>query len=322
MQQSLGDHLAHLVRRQGQNMAAFAQAVGLSPSTLSRVRTGQRLPSATQLETWADALKLEPEARQQLRELLMLAKTPPEVRARLAQAEQQASDEQGKRSRLEEDYGRYRRDQRYHDGWWLTFSNSFQNDGRIQRSLLRIADDRAELQVREYGRLHYSYHGSFETLGDKVFLRLTEDRGAVEHVQITLDSLFDYREPSFLYGLVCGISGKDVRHPISYPACSRMLMMFVARSEDLPEGGEQLTRLQAVLGSYAPESLRPCWPRFLGDGDWFAEVMRLGDEPLDAAILRLIDHRPRAGEHVLRAALGGSEAENGLETKPRSAVQS
>ena len=307
--QTLGECLAHLVRRRGQTMADFAKAVGLSPSTLSRVRTGQRLPSPVQLETWSDALKLEREARQQLRELLLLAQTPPEVRARLEQAEEQASEEQGKRSRLEEDYGRYRRDQRYHDGWWLTFSNSFQNDGRIQRSLLRIADDRAELQVREYGRLHYSYHGSFETLGDKVFLRLTEDRGAVEHVQITLDSLFDYREPSFLYGLVCGISGKDVRYPISFPACSRIVMMFVARSEDLIEGSEQLNRLQAVLGSYAPESLRPCWPRFLGDGDWFAETMRLGDESLDAAILRLIDNRTRPGDHVLRATLGAATGE-------------
>ena len=312
-QQTLGECLAHLVRRQGQTMGDFAKAVGLSPSTLSRVRTGQRLPSPVQLDAWSDALKLDREARQQLRELLLLAQTPPEVRARLVQAEAQASDEQGKRSRLEEDYGRYRRDQRYHDGWWLTFSNSFQNDGRIQRSLLRIADDRAELQVREYGRLHYSYHGSFETLGDKVFLRLTEDRGAVEHVQITLDSLFDYREPSFLYGLVCGISGKDVRYPISFPACSRIVMMFVARSEDLVEGSEQLNRLQAVLGSYAPESLRPCWPRFLGDGDWFAETMRLGDESLDTAILRLIDNRTRPGDHVLRAALGaaGGEAARG-----------
>jgi|GEM_PF-6342280 len=304
--QTLGEFLAHLVRRQGQTMADFAKAVGLSPSTLSRVRTGQRLPTATQLETWADALKVDRDARQQLHELLLLAQTPPAVRDRLVQAEQQASAEQDKRSRLEEDYGRYRRDQRYHDGWWLTFSSSFQNDGRIQRSLLRIGDDRAELQVREYGRLHYSYHGSFETLGDKVFMRLTEDRGAVEHVQITLDSLFDYREPSFLYGLVCGISGKDVRYPISFPACSRIVMMFVGRADDLPEGGEQLNRLQAVLGSYAPESLHPCWPRFLGDGDLFAESLRLGDEPLDAAILRLIDNRTRPGEHVLRAALGAA----------------
>jgi transcriptional regulator with XRE-family HTH domain len=316
LQPTLGEFLSHLVRRQGQTMADFAKAVGLSPSTLSRVRTGQRLPSEAQLQAWADVLKLDREARQQLHEHLLLARTPPAVRARLVQAEQQATDEQDKRSRLEEDYGRYRRDQRYHDGWWLTFSSSFQSDGRIQRSLLRIADDRADLQVREYGRLHYSYHGSFETLGDKVFLRLTEDRGAVEHVQITLDSLFDYREPSFLYGLVCGISGKDVRHPVSYPACSRMLMMFIGRCDDLPADGEQMTRVQSVLGSYAPESLRPCWPRFLGDGDWFAETLRLGDEPLDAAILRLIDNRTRSGDYVLRATFSPAPHEAEARTVP------
>lgn len=301
---SLGDFLGHLVKRQGMTMADFAQAAGVSASTLSRIRTGQRLPTATQVARWAEALRLDREARAKLDELLLLAQTPPEVRARLAQAERDAHREQDQRARVEEDYGRYRRDQRYHDGWWLTFSTSFQDDGRIQRSLLRIAGDRADLEVREYGRLHYSYHGGFEVLGDKVFLRLTEDRGAVEHVQIILDSLFDYREPSFLYGLVCGISGKDVRHPVSYPACSRILVMFVGREEDLPADGERIQHLQAVLGSYAPESLHPCWPRFLGDGDWFAQAMRLGDEPLDAAILRLVDNRPKDGERVLKAVLG------------------
>lgn len=300
-QQSLGEYLAHLVRRQGLTMGDFAKRVGLSPSTLSRVRTGLRLPAPAQLEGWCDALALADDERQQLRELLLLAHTPSEVRARLARAEREASSEQDKRARLEEGYGAYRREQRYHDGWWLTFSSSFRNDGRVQRSLLRIAGDRAELQVREYGRLHYGYHGSFETLGDKVFVRLTEDRGAVEHVQLTLDSLFDHREPSILYGLVCGISGKDVRCPVSVPACSRILTMFVGRAEDLP--AERLTRLQDALGAYPPGSLRPCWPSFLGDGDWFAEALRLEDEPLDAAILRLIDNRARPGDHVLRAGL-------------------
>ncbi len=295
-----GDFLAALVRKQGLSMADFALRVELSPSTLSRVRTGQRLPTSEQIERWADELKLDREDRAAFLDLALLAQTPPEVRQRLAQAEQQASSEQDKRSRLEHDFGNYRKDQHYHDGWWLSYSNSFLDDGRVQRSLLHIDGDKVSMQVRESGRVHYSYHGSFEVLADKVFIRMSEDRGGVEYVQITLDSLFDWREPSFLYGLVCGISGKSVRHPLSYPAASRILLLHVAAAAGETEPPAEL---EEILGSFAPEALSPCWPKLLGSDAYLRECLQLGDERFDAAVLRLIDSRMPAGQRVLRAAL-------------------
>jgi len=301
---SLGDALAHFVRRQGLTMTTFAQRLGVTPSTLSRMRTGQRLPSEAQLASWSDALHLGAEDRRALADLLALARTPPEVRARLAQAEQHVDVERDRRERLAQDYGEYRRAQRFHDGWWLTFSRSFRSDGTVQRSLLRIAGNRAELEVRELGHVQFSYHGEVEALGDKIFLRLSEDRGAFEHVQIILDSLFDYREPSFLYGLVCGISGKSAHHPLSYPAAARLLVMHIGRESEFPADGATMQRVMQVLGGFKADQLRQLWPTFLGNADWHAQCLRLGDEPLDAAILRLIDNRQRDGEDVLRAVLG------------------
>ncbi len=297
-----GEFLASTVRRHGLSMADFSAKVGLSPSTLSRVRTGQRLPTAEQLTQWADALHLDKETRAQFMEMALLARTPAEVRSRLQQVEQLVNDEQHKRTRLEHDYGRYRKEQRFHDGWWLTYSASFLNDGRIQRGLLRIADDQAHLQVREVGRVHYSYHGTIEALGDKLFIRISEDRGGFEHVQITLDSLFDYQEPSFLYGMVCGISGKDRLHPLSYPAASRILLLHVGR-DDTPGIAAKCARLEPILGSFEPRSVRPCWPAFLGDDAHLRQCLRLGTEPLDDTVLRLIDNRLKPGDHVLRALL-------------------
>jgi transcriptional regulator with XRE-family HTH domain len=295
-----GEFLATAVRRQGLSMADFAARVGLSPSTLSRVRTGQRLPAAEQVARWADELRLDAEARATFMELSLLARTPLEVRQRLAQAEQAATAEQDKRARLEQDFGEYRKDQRYHDGWWLSYSSSFLDDGRIQRSLLHVEGDRVSMQVSEAGRLHYSYHGSFEVLADKVFIRMAEDRGGVEYVQITLDSLFDWREPSFHYGLVCGISGKSVRHPISFPAAGRILLLHVAAAQGETEAPEELTE---ILGAFTPQELAPCWPRLLGSEAYLRQCLGLRDEDLDAAILRLIDNRLGAANHVLRAEL-------------------
>src|SRR5262245_23055820 len=70
-----GEFLATLVRRQGMSMADFAARVGLSASTLSRVRTGQRLPAPEQVAKWADALALDPENRALFIELALLART-------------------------------------------------------------------------------------------------------------------------------------------------------------------------------------------------------------------------------------------------------
>jgi hypothetical protein len=144
--------------------------------------------------------------------------------------------------------------------------------------------------------LHYSYHGSFEVLGDKAFLRLAEDRGDHEYVQMTLHTLFDLREPTFLLGLVSGISGKDVRHPVSYPAAARIILLHC--------GLEAGRRLEPLLGSWSPRELAPCWPEEMGPDRRLRHALRVEeDADLDAAILGLIGNRLGEG-HVLRAALG------------------
>lgn len=300
---TFGDAFGALLRSRGMKVADCARKLGVAPSTLSRLHSGARLPNEDQVDRICLALACTPEERARLGELAQLAHTPAAVRERLAAAERQASTADAAKERLARDYGAYRKAQGYHDGWWLTFSTSFQDGGRLQRSLLRVRGDTAGLQVREYGRLRYSYHGSMETLGDKAFLRLAEDRGGVEYVQIVLDSLFDFPEPSFLYGLILGISGKDVHHPLTYPACSRMLLLHVGREADLPENGETMQRIHACLGTFDLGTLRECWPRFLGDGDHHAQCLRLDDERLDDAIRRLIDNTLRPGEHVLHARM-------------------
>ena len=299
---SFGELLAHWVRRQGMTMAEFAKRMKLSPSTLSRIRTGTRQPNARQLTRWADALRLDPEARRQFIDLALLEQTPSEIRERLASTEAQADQARDQRAQLAADYGRYRTNQGFHDGWWLTYSSSFLNDGNIQRSLIHLQGTAAEMQVRDAGRLHYSYHGQAEALGDKLFIRLSEDRGGAEYVQITLHSLFDYQRPSFLYGLVCGISGKDVRHPLSVPAASRILFLYAGNDVDLPANGSAFQRLESVLGTYDPKQMKHLWPTFLGDSDYLRDCLRLGDEALDSAVLRIIDSRGPNGDHVLRAA--------------------
>jgi hypothetical protein len=80
--------------------------------------------------------------------------------------------------------------------------------------------------------------------------------------------------------------------------------LYIGRDHDLPDGSETMERINAILGTFDMSTLRECWPGFLGNGDHHAQCLRLGDEPLDQAILRLIDNRLQAGEHVLRARLG------------------
>jgi transcriptional regulator with XRE-family HTH domain len=295
-----GEFLATMVRRQGLSMADFAARIGQSASTLSRVRTGLRKPRPEQVARWADALQLAPADRTTFLDLALLELTPVAVRERLSQAEQVASNEQSKRFRLENDFGAYRKGQRYHDGWWLSYSASFVNDGRIQRSLLHIDGDGVSMQVHEAGQVHYSYHGTVEVLADKVFIRMAEDRGGVEYVQITLDSLFDWREPSFLYGLVCGISGKSVHHPLSFPACSRILLLHVAAAQGEQEAPEELTDL---LGCFTPEAIGPCWPKLLGNDTYLRRCLGITEQSLDEAVLRLVDNRLPGDGHVLRASL-------------------
>jgi transcriptional regulator with XRE-family HTH domain len=294
-----GDLLTALLRRRGLTLAELAPQVGVSASTLSRIRSGQRAPTETQARALAEALGLNGAEAEEFIARALLQTVPAAVRERLRAVEAQASAAQDRSRQLAQDYARYRSDTGFHDGWWLTYSRSFFNDGRIQRSLLRLQGGEARLLAGEHGILRYTYHGRCEALGDKLFIRVSEDRGAVEHVQITCHSLFDLSQPAFLYGLVCGISGTDVRHPVSWPAAARILLLH-AGALDAPDRERQLT---ATLGGFEAGRLKGAWPSFLGEDDHLRTALQLGDEPTDAAVMRLTDNR-LGGDHVLRAALG------------------
>jgi transcriptional regulator with XRE-family HTH domain len=288
------------VRRARLTMTQVAKRSGISASVLSRLRTGERAPTEAQLKLLARHLKLNGADLSQFNDLAVLARTPGPVRERLAQAEAAATSALEGRQELERQYAAERQANDWHDGWWLGYSQSFRNDGRIQRSLLKVERDQVRVQVMEGGSLQYSYHGTFEVLGDKIFVRASEDRGAMEHVQITLHSLFDFREPTVLYGLVCGISGRDLRNPVSFPAASRMLLLY-AGSPDLPPA--TVRSLQAILGGWAPAALVPCWPSFLGSHAHLHAALQVVDNDLDAAVLRLIDNHIATTDHVHRAEL-------------------
>jgi len=295
---TFGDQLAQHVKRQGLTMAQFAAQVGVAASTLSRIRAGTRRPNLQQVEAWADALRLGKSERTAFTDLALLTRAPRELRARLDQAEDRVADEQARRVRLEEGFTALRQARAWYDGWWLTASLSFQNDGRVQRSLLRLDGPEARLTVMEVGRTLFSYRGRFEMLGDKAFIRLEEERGGVEYVQITLQTTFDAGEPVFLYGLVTGISGKDLRRPVSYPACSRILMLHAG----LAQGG----RLEPYLGLFSTEAATPLWPDVLGSDRRLRQVLDLDAQAdLDAALLGLLGNRLGQGDHVLRAAVDG-----------------
>lgn len=299
-----GELLSAQVRRGGLTMAEFAAKVGLSASTLSRVRTGARPPTQAQAERWAKTLSLEGDARSDFVAAAMMARTPAPVREKLRQIEAHARDAHSERARIEADYGSYRSRTGFHDGWWLSYSMSFRCDGRVQRSLLHFSGDKASLQVRDAGMLLYSYHGTCEPLGDKLFVRVSEDRGGAEYVQITAHSLFDLSRPSLLYGLVSGISGKDLRHPVSYPSAARIILMHAGSDDALKPGSPVLNRLEACLGSYEPKALRAVWPLFLGDDAHVRTALGIGEQSLETEILRRIDNRPGDGDLVLRAVLG------------------
>ena len=300
MTPTFAEALDAAVRRSGLTMLVVAKRTAISASVLSRLRTGSRAPTSEQVRLLAKHLKLSGADLQHFTDAAMLARTGPDVRERLAQAEASASAALEGRRQLERQYAAERQANDWHNGWWLGYSYSFRNDGRIQRSLLKVENDQVRVQVMEGGSLQYSYHGSFEVLGDKIFIRASEDRGDQEHVQVTLHSLFDFREPTVLYGLVCGISGRDLRSPVSFPSASRMLLLY-AGTADLPP--VTVKSLQAILGGWAPAALKPCWPGFLGSHRHLHAALQVVDDDLDAAVLRLIDNNLAPTDRALRAEL-------------------
>ncbi len=302
-QPEFADLLASLLRRRGTTLAELAPQIGVSASTLSRIRTGVRAATEAQARRLAAALGLVDDEAEDFVATALLQAMPKAVRERLRAAEDLAGAAQARTTRLANDLGRLRSDTGFHDGWWITWSRSFFNDGRIQRSLLRLEGGGAELRAGETGLVRYSYHGSVETLGDKMFIRVAEDRGGAEWVQITCRSLFDLSRPTFLYGLVCGISGTDVRHPVSWPSAGRMLMLHAGPLVDSPEHSDRARQLESLIGAFDPARLRGAWPSFLGDDDHLRAALQLGDERLEDAIVRLTDNS-LGDDVVLRAALG------------------
>lgn len=300
MTTTFAEALDAAVRRSGLTMLLVAKRTTLSASVLSRLRTGNRAPTPEQVRLLAKHLKLSGADLQQFTDSAMLARTTPDVRERVAQAEASASNALEGRRQLEQQYAAERQANDWHNGWWLGYSYSFRNDGRVQRSLLKVENDQVRVQVMEGGSLQYSYHGSFEVLGDKIFIRASEDRGDQEHVQVTLHSLFDFREPTVLYGVVCGISGRDLRSPVSFPSASRMLLLY-AGTADLPL--TTVKSLQAILGGWTPTALKPCWPNFLGSHHHLHAALDVTGDDIDAAVLRLIDNHLSPEDRALRAEL-------------------
>jgi lauroyl/myristoyl acyltransferase/transcriptional regulator with XRE-family HTH domain len=239
-------------------MADFAKKMQLNPSTLSRMRTGARQPNARQLTRWADALRLDADTRRQFIDLALLEQTPEEIRDRLANTEAQAHQARDQREQLAVEYGRYRTDQGFHDGWWLTYSCSFLNDGHIQRSLIHLNGAQAAMQVRDAGRLHYSYHGQSESLGDKIFIRLSEDRGGAH--------LFRIEGVEHLHGAIAKGKGVllylghfttlEICAPMVKPLVPLYAFMFRGRRNPLLNALQTRGRARYAHVSVANDSIR------------------------------------------------------------------
>ncbi len=300
MPDSFANLLGDLVRRSGMTMAQVARKTHLNPSVLSRLRTGTRAPTGDQVRILAKLLRPVGADLARFHELAALAHSPAVVRARLAAMERAVELAQQRSGELEREVGDRRRADDYHDGWWLAYCRAFRNDGRIQRSLLRVDGDKASVLVMDHGSPLYSYHGSFESLGDKLFIRAGEDRGGMEWLQIILHSLFDFREPTVLYGVITGISGRDLKNPSSFPTAARILLLYAG---DLSLPASTVNALRGSLGGFSDKALGAVWPSFLGDDAHLHAALRTVDEDLGTAVRRLIDNQLGAAEQVLRAEL-------------------
>lgn len=303
---TFGDLLHRLVRSRGLTMDALARRLGVSPSTLSRLRTGRRAPRAFPWEAVREALGLGDEEFARLRDLALIEQAPAVLRDRLAESETRVDGERERRRQVEHGFGLYRVSQQFYDGWWLAYNRTFTDDGQVQRTLVRIAGNEVQWTNLQRGALHYSYCGTLATLGDKLFMRLDEERGGAEWVQVTLEAFFDMARPAFLYGLVAGISGTSLRHPHAYPAAARVLLLYAADAAWMAAHPDELGGLERSLGAWDPASLGPFHPPGLPGSEWLRRCLNLGPrDDLDAHCLRLIDNRLGPGQQVLRAVPPG-----------------
>ncbi len=288
---SLGDYLYRLVRSRNMSMQDFADRCNCSPSTLSRIRTGKRLPKKLPLEQWAQVLELDNDEQRHLEDLAMLGHAPEALRRRLNEVESHMHDERQRRHDVEQHYAEYRKTQNYYDGYWLAYNYSLFNDGRILRSMAHIKNDHVRWINKEAGQIQYSYNGNLDLLGDKIFIRLEEDRGSAEYVQISMHSLFDFREPAFLYGIITGISGKSIRHPLSNPAASKMLMIHIGDDDTFRKEPQLLETIEESLGNYLPSHIAPYFPAVLGSDKYLRDCLNIkAREDLDAVVENLLSN--------------------------------
>lgn len=300
--EAFGPLLHRLVRAHGLTMAGFAERLGISASVLSRLRTGRRLPRRIDFAAWQQALALTDEEADALRLAAALAQAPEPLRRHLAESEAQTSAETDRRRQVERHYGQYRADNHYYDGCWLAYHRSFLNDGTIQRTMLRIAGRRVSWVAKQAGATLYSYVGEVDHFGDKVFIRLEEERGATEFAQVTLHALFAFQEPAFLYGLAAGISGTSIRQPHSYPAAGRIILLFSGREDHFRQDPDLYGALDRTLGCFPEAGLGPFWPTCLGDDAYLRACLSLKPrEDLEAHLRRMISNQLGPGEQVLRA---------------------
>ena len=299
---TFGDFLHRAVRRRGWTMAAFAEQVGVSASTISRLRNGKRLPRSVNLDQWSAVLELDEHEEREFAELCLLAQAPQALRERIARAEADVDSERERRATVEQHYGEYRKATDYYDGWWLSYHYDLTGTGAITRSLTRINGDAVRWLNFDHGEMRYSYTGAIHIMGDKLFMQLEEDRGGVEHVQATFNSLFDLREPTFLYGIVAGISGKTLRHPISYPAAARIVLLYAANDERMRQDPALADQLHGCLGTFDERIIGPLFPAFLGSDDHLRHGLQLQPrEDLNAVIRRMLGDGAGADGGTLQA---------------------
>lgn len=267
---------AHLSRAD-MTMRGFAQAVGSSPATLSRLRTGRRAPTGIDWPSWAQALGLSAKEAEEFQEA--------------------ADDACGVAAMGSNDIGDPL------DGWWLAYHHSFAADGTIARTLAHFRSGAVRWLTKREGSVQYLYRGRVERLGDVLVIGMQEEHGGQERVQATMRESYDQRRPVLLHGLVSGIAPRKFRRPVSIPTAALMLMIYAGSESELKG---QMDDLESTLGIYDERRLGPFWPGVLGGDRSLRRCLDLRPgEDLDHLCRSLIDNTAGCATGVLAANPAG-----------------
>ena len=106
------------LRSADRSLIDLAAQTRLPASTLSRLRTGRRLPTEAHLAALAEALRLSADEAARWRDLALVDRAPAPVRERLRQAPAV-------------------RGEGFHDGWWIGYCRTFRDDGVSGSDALR-----------------------------------------------------------------------------------------------------------------------------------------------------------------------------------------